>query len=62
MITIAGFVAQISNISKDDKQTEYIHKVIIAIANEIEKLHKENDIIMEQNEQIINMIKVINNK
>ena len=28
---------------EDEKEKEYIHKVILAIANEIEKLHKEND-------------------
>lgn len=41
MITIAGFLAQIDNMSKDDVQNKYIHKVIKAIAVEIEKFHQE---------------------
>lgn len=43
--------------SKDEVQTNYIHKVIKAIANEIEKLHKENDIIMAQNEEILKLLR-----
>lgn len=56
MITIASFLAQIDNMDKDDVQNKYIHKVIKAIADEIEKLHKENDIIMEQNEEILRLL------
>lgn len=61
MITIAGFLAQIDNMSKDDVQNKYIHKVIKAIAVEIEKLHKENDVIMEQNEEILRILKDLTN-
>lgn len=57
IITIAGFLAQIDNMSKDEVQTNYIRKVIKAIANEIEKLHKENDIIMAQNEEILELLR-----
>lgn len=57
MITIASFLAQIDNMDKDDIQNKYIHKVIQAIADEIEKLHKENDIIMKQNEEILELLK-----
>lgn len=57
IITIAGFLAQIDNMNKDDIQNNFIHKVIKAIADEIEKLHKENDKIMEQNEIIIEILK-----
>jgi hypothetical protein len=46
-ITIVGFLAQLDNMDKDEKETDYIHKVIDSIANEIEKLHKENEIIIE---------------
>lgn len=59
MITIASFLAQIDNMDKDDVQNKYIHKVIKAIADEIEKLHKENDIIMEQNDDILNKLQNI---
>ncbi len=57
MITIAGFLAQIDNMNKDEVQTNYIRVVIKAIANEIEKLHKENDIIMAQNEEILELLR-----
>ena len=57
IITILGFVAQIQNITDDRSQTEYIQKVIQAIADEIEKLHKENDIIIQQNEEILKILK-----
>lgn len=57
MITIAGFLAQIDNMNKDEVQTNYIRVVIKAIANEIEKLHKENDIIMAQNQEILELLR-----
>lgn len=60
-ITILSFIAQIKNINDDKVQTNYIQKVIKAIADEIEKLHKENDIIMQQNEEIIKLLKENNN-
>ena len=55
-LTILGFAAQIQNISDDKTQTEYIRKVIQVIADEIKKLHKENDIIIKQNEEILKML------
>ena len=60
-ITILSFIAQIKNINDDKVQTNYIQKIIKAIADEIEKLHKENDIIMQQNEEIIKLLKENNN-
>lgn len=56
VITILGFAAQIDNIKDDKIQTDYIQKVIHAISDEIDKLHKENDIIMNQNKEIINQL------
>ena len=56
VLTVLGFAAQIQNISDDKTQTEYIRKVIQVIADEIEKLHKENDIIIKQNEEILKML------
>ena len=55
-ITILGFIAQLQNIGDDKTQTEYIRKVIQAIADEIDKLHKENDIIIKQNEEILKIL------
>lgn len=48
LITIISFAAQLQNMEMDGKQTNFIHKVIKAIADEIDKLHQENDIIIEQ--------------
>lgn len=56
-ITILGFIAQLQNIQDDKEQTEYIRKVIQAIADEIKKLHDENDIIIKQNEEILKILK-----
>ena len=56
-ITLVGFLAQLKNIGDDNIQTTYIKKVIQAIADEIEKLHKENDIIIKQNEEILEILK-----
>lgn len=57
IITILGFAAQIDNIKDDKTQTDYIRKVIQAISDEIEKLHKENDIIIAQNNEILKILK-----
>lgn len=62
LLNIFSLWAQIDNMNIDKKQTGYIHKVIKAIANEIDKLHKENDRIIKQNEEILNLLKGYNNK
>ena len=59
VLAIVSFMAQINNMNNDVKETQYIHKVIKTIGNEIAKLHYENDIIMEQNETIIKILKDI---
>jgi glycerol dehydrogenase-like iron-containing ADH family enzyme len=56
-LNIVGFFAQLDNMSKDEEQSKYIQTVIQALANEVEKLHKENDIIIEQNEEILKLLK-----
>lgn len=56
MLTIVGFIAQIENIQKDEEYSKYIKSVIRSISIEIDKLHRENDIIMEQNKKIIALL------
>jgi glycerol dehydrogenase-like iron-containing ADH family enzyme len=56
-LNIVGFFAQLDNMSKDEEQSKYIQTVIQALANEVEKLHKENDIIIEQNDEILKLLK-----
>ena len=53
LLNVFSLWAQVENMDMDKEQSEYIQKVIKAIANEIEKLHKENDIIIRQNQEII---------
>lgn len=57
LLNVFSLWAQMDNMQMDSEQNKYIHSVIKAIADEIEKLHKENDIIMEQNEEIIKLLK-----
>lgn len=56
-ITIVGFLAQLENMADDSKEKEYIHNVILAIANEIEKLHKENERIEQKLDKVLQMLK-----
>lgn len=48
---------QLQNIQEDNKEKEFTHKVILAIENEIEKLHQENEEIVAQNKEIIELLK-----
>lgn len=57
LLNVFSLWAQVDNMNMDRQQTAYIHTVIKAIANEIEKLHKENDIIMKQNEEILEILR-----
>lgn len=57
LLNIFSLWAQIDNMSMDKQQTDYIRKVIKAIADEIDKLHKENDIIIKQNEEILDLLR-----
>ena len=43
LITIIGFLAQMQNMEGDEKQAKKYDAIIKAIATEIEKIHKEND-------------------
>lgn len=57
MLSILSFSIQLNNIAKDEKQTKYIQDVILALAHEIELLHKENDILIAQNKEILDFLK-----
>lgn len=57
ILNLIAFYIQLTNIEQDNQQSEYIHNVIQAIAREIELLHKENDKIMAQNEEIIRLLR-----
>lgn len=57
LLNVFSLCAQIDNMNMDKQQTEYIRKVIKAIADEIDKLHKENSIIIKQNEKILDLLR-----
>lgn len=57
ILSILSFSIQLNNIAKDEKQTKYIQDVILALAHEIELLHKENDILIAQNKEILDFLK-----
>ena len=47
LITIIGFLAQMENMQGDEKQAKKNNAIIKAVADEIDKLHKENDAIVQ---------------
>ncbi len=53
ILQLIAFYVQLKNIEWDENQNKYIHSVIQNIDKQIAKLHKQNDIIMKQNEQIL---------
>lgn len=57
ILNLIAFYIQLTNIEQDNQQSGYIHNVIQAIVREIELLHKENDEIMAQNEEIIRLLR-----
>lgn len=57
LLSIYSLIKQLENMKLDTEQTLYIRKVILAISDEIEKLHNENDIIIAQNEEILKLLK-----
>ena len=57
LIAIIGFILQIQNIQLDDKQQNYIHNVIKTLAQQVEKLHQQNDRIEAKLDQILKILK-----
>ena len=60
-IQLLAFYIQLKNIEWDENQNQYIHSVIENINTQIAKLHKQNDIIMKQNQQILTRLDKIDN-
>lgn len=56
LITLIGFIAQIQNMKIDAEEKDYIHDVIKAIADEIQKLHEENDRIESKLNKILELL------
>ena len=55
-IELLAFYIQLKNIEWDQQQNQYIHSIIENINKQIAKLHEQNDIIMQQNQQILNKL------
>ena len=53
IISLMGFFAQMENLDKDQKYEEFIKKIIIGLVQEIEKLHKENEDIINKLDQML---------
>lgn len=53
ILEFLAFYIQLKNIELDQNQNDYIHNVIENINSEIKSLHKENDIIIKQNSEIL---------
>lgn len=53
IIQLLAFYIQLKNIEWDEDHDKYIHSIVENINTQIQKLHAENDIIMQQNEQIL---------
>ena len=61
LLQVLAFYIQLKNIEWDENQNQYIHSVIENINTQIAKLHKQNDIIMKQNQQILTRLDKIDN-
>lgn len=57
IFNLLSYYAQMVNIDMDNEHNEYIRLIIKAIAREIDLLHKENDKIIKQNEEILRLLK-----
>ena len=56
ILSIVSFIAQISNMDENSVRNKYIDGFIKNISYEINKLHQENDIIMEKVDNIISIL------
>ena len=57
LIAMISFVMQLQNIQLDDKQQNYIHNVIRALAQQVQKLHQQNDRIETKLNYILKILK-----
>jgi predicted nucleic acid-binding protein len=56
-LNLISFYLQMDNIEQDEIQAKYLKLVIQAIANEVEKIHRENNIIIKQNNEILKLLR-----
>ena len=56
MLNVMSLITQLQNIQKDETHNKALAAIIKEIFNEIQKLHKENDLILEKLETIQNKL------
>lgn len=55
VLTILSFVSQMQNLEKDEYYENYIKNFIHNLDEEIQKLHKENEEIIEKLDKVLNL-------
>ena len=56
IITMVAFIAQLQNMEIDSINTKWIHKVIFSLAREVQKLHEENDVIINKIDKVLKIL------
>lgn len=56
IITMIAFIAQLQNMEIDGINTKWIHNVIFSLSKEVQKLHEENDIIIDKVNKILKIL------
>ena len=56
IITMAAFIAQLQNMEIDGINTKWIHNVIFSLSKEVQRLHEENDIIIDKVNKILKIL------
>lgn len=56
MLNVMSLITQLQNMQKDETHNKALAAIIKEIFNEIQKLHKENDLILEKLETIQNKL------
>lgn len=56
IITMVAFIAQLQNMEIDGINTKWIHNVIFSLSKEVQKLHEENDIIIDKVNKILKIL------
>lgn len=56
IITMVAFIAQLQNMEIDGINTKWIHNVIFSLAKEVQKLHEENDVIINKIDKVLKIL------
>ena len=56
IITMVAFIAQLQNMEIDGINTKWIHNVIFSLTREVQKLHEENDVIINKIDKVLKIL------